>query len=178
MALSVVVLVAFYFSIFQSRQRAVARLRKEASAVSRSVKEAAWKIASFPRLERKIEEYRRRAASIREKMGLCSTSRDVAEILVNEAKTLQLDVSISRNTQPARWARPGGETGDKKDQQGTEISFRARMPCSYRSLAEYVEAIEKAGAMIAVEEISLKRDDAAAKKLAGELIVTASLFPQ
>lgn len=170
MALSGVVLVAFYFSIFRPPERAVARSREEARSLSRSVKNAAQKIASFPGLRRKVGEHREKLKAIKEKVGAWSTSRDVAEVLVNEARRTRADVFISRNVD--------GETAGESNGPGREISFSVRMPCSYRSFARYVEAIRNAGETIAVEEISLRRQNAAAKTLAGELTVTAILFPQ
>jgi Tfp pilus assembly protein PilO len=170
MALSGVVLVGFYFSIFHPPERAVARSRNEASELSRNVKEAARKIAGFPRLAAKIEQYRQKVASIKDKTGALSTSRDVAEVLVNEAKRLGVDVSMSRNVDSASAA--------DSDAGGRQISFKVRMPCSYRSFAEYVEAVERAGETIAVEQMGLKRQDAAAKTLMGELTVSAILLPQ
>jgi len=174
MALSGVVLVVFYFSIFRPPERAVARSREEASSLSRSVKNTAKRIASFPGLRRKVEEHRERLKVIKEKVGAWSTSRDVAEVLVNEARRTGADVFISRNVD--------GETAGESSGPGKEISFSVRMPCSYRSFAAYVEAIRDAGETIAVEEISLRRQNAPAEKeakmLTGELTVTASLFPQ
>ncbi len=173
MALSGVVLIALYFSIFRAPQRSAARSREKANAVSNSVKDAAKKIASFPGLRRKVEEDGERLKALKEKMGAWSSSHDVAEALFNEAKERQADVSISRTGDSPAF-RGIGESEDR----GREISFRIRMPCSYRSFAEYVEAVENAGETIVVHEISLRRQEAAAKTLMGELIVTAILFPQ
>lgn len=170
MALSGMVAFAFYLSLMRPPQRAAASSRKEAGAIWKRAKDTARQIASFPGLAMKVKQYREKVAAVRQKMGTWSTPRDVVEVLVTEARRLGADVSISRDKESVT---TGGSNGG-----GREISFRLRMPCSYRSFAEYVEAIGKAGPMMAVEQIRLTREDAAAKRLKGELTVKARLFPQ
>jgi Tfp pilus assembly protein PilO len=170
MALSVAALVAFYFSVFRPQERAVAHSRREARAVLKRMKDAAHRIASFPGLERKIEELRGEVASVKEEMGGWSTSHEVAEFLVKEARRLRLDVSISRSDD--------GKTEGESDGKGNGIRFTVRMPCSYHSFAEYVETIRKRGGTVAVEGISLRRMEGTEKVLEGELTATAVLVPQ
>jgi Tfp pilus assembly protein PilO len=170
MALSAMALVALYFSILHPMRKAVAKSGGKAAAVSNRVKEAARKIAGSPEVQKTMDRYRESIEALKGEIGAWRTSRDVAEVLVNEAKRLKLDVAISRDMEVSEGTPANGA--------GETVSFKVRMPCSYRTFADYVEAIEKAGAGITLQPISLKKENGAANTLMAELIVAAVLSPE
>ena len=170
MALSTMLVIGLYFLLLRPRQRSVSRSRKEATLLSMSLDGAARKIAGCPQAERQIEDYRKRINETKAKIGLWSSSRDVGEILVAEARRLELDVYLSRSVDEAN--------GSTAKAAGQQVSFKVSTPCSYRAFADYIKAIEKAGARIAVYPVSLSKEDAESGTLTAELVVVADLPPE
>ncbi len=170
MALSAVLIIGLYFLVLRPRERSVGRSREEATVFSESLDGAARKIASCPQAERQIEDYKKKINEMKAKIGLWSSPRDVGEILVAEARRLELDVYLSRSEDDAN--------GSPAEGAGQQVSFKASTPCSYRAFADYIESIEKAGARIAVYPVSLKKKNAESGTLTAELVVVADLPPE